>query len=191
MHFFLEGSRVNFIIYQTYADVRPLLQDGDIVFYSSHDGIGDKIIKWWQRVVRRQQTRDGDQFSHVGTVLTMGGRPFLLEASFRGGVRMVPLSLRQPDVVVSMNLQWNQEAEEYAMAKLGMKYGLWEAIKAAVGLRETDDDKFICTEYVAKITNKLGYYLPQTKQLPSIFYYQLLKTDLTFRVIVHPEKSKI
>ena len=123
--------------------------------------------------------------------MIMGNRVFLLESSFAGGVRMVPLSLRQPDVIVSMDLAWTQEAENYAMEKLGMKYGLWESIKAGFGMRETSDDKFICTEYVAKITDLMGYNLPDTKQLPSNFFTQLVRDEKLFRFIVHPEKSKI
>lgn len=176
--------------YNTYEDVRPLLRDGDIAFFS-HNKIGDRIIKWWEAISSGQDLRDGNQFSHVGTVMLMGQRVFLLEASFSGGVRMVPLSLRQPNMVVSMGLEWNQRAEDFAMGQLGMKYGLWEAIKAGVGLRETNDDKFICTEYVAQITDRLGYALPNVKQLPSNFYNQLAMDGKTLMHIVHPEETRI
>ena len=175
------------IFFDNYQAVRPLLRDGDVAFFSHHK-VGDKLIKWWEGVADRN---DGDNYSHVGTVMTMGQRIFLLEASFNGGVRMVPLSLRQPNMVVSMGLVWNQQAEDFAMENLGMKYGLWEAIKAAVGLRETDDDKFICTEYVAKITDLLGYELPNVKQLPSNFFNQLAYSDKTMMFINFVEETKI
>jgi hypothetical protein len=182
------------INYQTYEDVRPYLQDGDIVFFSSHNGIGDKIIKWWQWLIgKSEEERAGSKYSHVGTVMTMGGRVFLLEASFKGGVRMVPMSLRQPDLIVSMNLTWTQEAEDYAMGCLGLGYDLWAAMDAGAGGREDGDgdNRFICTEYVANITDRLGYYLPKTKQLPSNFYEQLERGGFTFRTILNPVHSKI
>ena len=167
-----------------------MLCDGDIAFFSHHK-IGDKIIKWWERATSGQDLPEGAEYSHVGTVMTMGQRVFLLEASFNGGVRMVPLSLRQPNLVVGMGLTWNQQAEDFAMEQLGMKYSLWEAVRAGMGLRETQDDKFICTEYVARITDLMGYQLPNVKQLPSNFYDQLAKDGKRFMLIQNPQESKI
>lgn len=177
--------------FDNYQAVRSLLHDGDIAFFN-HKKVGDVIIKWWEKVVNKNDRPEGDQYSHVGTVMTMGQRVFLLEASFRGGVRMVPLSLRQPNMIMSMGLTWNQQAEDFAMNNLGMKYGLWEAVKAGMGLREeTGDNKFICTEYVAGITKLLGYKLPSVKQLPSNFYNQLANDGKQILVILNPEETRI
>lgn len=179
------------VINMTYDQARPLLRDGDVVFFSSHNGIGDKIIKWWQRVVHGKDPEEGNQYSHIGLVLTLGKRVWLLEASFRGGVRMVPLSRRQPDLICQMGLVWNDRAEETAMKNMGNRYGLWEAVKAALGLRKTEDDKFICTEYVEDVCEDMGYRFPSCKQLPSNFYAQLIKEGKSMIKIVDPAHSEI
>ena len=161
-------------IITTYDKARLLLSDGDVVFFSHHSGVGDRIIKFWQWVThKKSESNVGYSFSHVGMVLTLGTRLFLLESSFAGGVRMVLLSSRQPDLIVKMKMTWNQEAENFALENLGRKYGLIEAIRAGLGLRETMNDRFICTEYVTGICNKMGYYFPKVKQLPNNFFAQL------------------
>ena len=95
-----------------YSEIRDSLKSGDLVFYSSHNGIGDKIIKWWTK----------SEYSHVGVIWAVAGRVFLLEASAFGGVRLVPLSRRMPDVIVPMGLNWTSEAETFAMKHLMEKY---------------------------------------------------------------------
>jgi hypothetical protein len=157
----------------SYEEIRPLLRDGDVAFFSSHRTLGDYIIKSWSSLV----TEYDHEFSHVGTVYLLEKRVFLLEASAAGGVRMVPLGNRQPDKVVQLQREWNDVAGEWAFAMLGKKYSMWEAIAAGLGMKADEDDKaFICTEYVAGICERLGYSLPHRKQLPSIFYHQM-KTD--------------
>lgn len=180
--------------FSTYSAARPRLNDGDVCFFSSHNAIGDWLIKVWQRLTRgKSDPREGSSYSHVGMVLTLGQRVFLLEASAKGGVRMVPLSRRQPDLIVRMGLPWTLEAEDYAMENLGRPYGLWEAIRAGAGVRElTSNDKFICTEYVAGIAAELGYSFPRTKQLPDNFYAQLQEDpDREFIFIINPAKADI
>lgn len=152
-----------------YSEIRDTLKSGDLVFFSKHNGLGDKIIKIWSK----------SRYSHVGVLWCVAGRVFLLEASAFGGVRMVPLSLRMPDVIVRMNLDWNAEAETQAMSHMMEKYSFIDAIRA--GLGENYNQKgWICTEYAASITEKGGFAFPDTARVPEDFIEVLQKNKNEF-----------
>ena len=102
---------------------------------------------------------------------------------------MVPLRNRQPDKVVKLGLPWNENAGEWAFNMLGKKYGMLEAVAAGLGMRAEDNQKFICTEYVAGICDRLGYHFPNCKQLPSIFYQQMETDGKTIFSIDNPTSS--
>ncbi len=148
-----------------YNDIRNTLKSGDLVFYSSHNGIGDKLIKWWSK----------SKYSHVGVVWVVAGRVFLLEASAFGGVRLVPLSKRMPDLIVRMNLEWNAAAEQQAMEHMMDKYSFYDALLAGLH-KKYKSSNWICTEYAASIVEKCGYSFPKSAQLPEDFV-QILRGE--------------
>jgi hypothetical protein len=147
----------------------------------------------WQRAVHdKKDPQEGTSYSHTGVVYLQDGRVFLLEASYSGGVRIVLLSERQPDLVVRMGLEWNEAAEDWVMEQLGHKYSLWEAIRAGTGEREQWGNKaFICTEFVGDVCDRLGYYFPKVKQLPDNFYAQLVQDKFEFVYILDPAETQI
>lgn len=148
-----------------YRDIRKTLKSGDLVFYSSHNGFGDKVIKWWSK----------SRYSHVGVLWVIANRIFLMEASAFGGVRLVPLSLRMPDLIVKMDLKWNKDAEMQAMEHIMEKYSFVDAVKA--GLKENySQTGWICTEYAASIVKECGYIFPKEAQVPEDFI-KILKED--------------
>lgn len=167
-----------------YEEIRPLVKNGDVVFFSSHKRFGDWFIKKWSDLVIAGSEKS--QFSHIGFSYWLENRLMLLEASFKGGVRMVPMSLRQPDKVVQMNLPWNAAGGSAAFENLGKKYDLWNAVEAGLGMGEDSDDRFMCTEYVAVVCNALGYTFPRCKQLPDVFYNQVVKEGKTIFTIENP-----
>lgn len=172
-----------------YEEARLRFRDGDVAFFSHHKQIGDTIIQSWQKINHGEDPDGAHIFSHVGTVFNLGKRTFLLEAALKGGTRMVPLSSRQPDMVASMNLTWTQEAEDFAMENIGFSYGFWESIWAGLGLRESENKQYICTEFVKKISEKMGYHFPAVRQLPSNFYAQLVKEGKNFIWISDPKDT--
>jgi hypothetical protein len=156
----------------TYKEVRDTLKSGDLVFYSSHNSLGDKLIKWWSE----------SKYSHVGMVWAVAGRVFLLEASARGGVRMVPMSSRLPDLIIPMDLTWNEAAERHAMEHIMEPYSIIDAVRA--GFRENYNQKgWICTEYVASITKECGYIFPKNAKVPEDFINILRNENRLFLFI--------
>lgn len=159
-----------------YEDIRSDLRSGDIVFYSNHSDAGDELIKWWQRVLKLKYYK----YSHIGIISIWYGRVILYEASYFGGTRMIPLSQRMPSVIFKTDFNWSEDAEYFAISQLGKKYSIFEAIGAGLGLREAiANSKYICTEFVGRICDKLGYEFPHTKQLPAIYFEQLIQDRYT------------
>lgn len=152
--------------FSSYLDVRSKLKTGDIVLYSSHNGIGDRLIKWWSK----------SPYSHVGMVYRLGKRIFLLEAAAMGGVRLVPMSLRIPDLAVSMKAEWNEAASDASFENMMKPYSFIDAIRAGFGLRYKYKG-YICTEYVALIAKAYGYHFLEDAQLPSDFFRILVEID--------------
>jgi hypothetical protein len=158
-----------------YEDIREQLKSGDLAFYSSHEKLGDKLIKWWTH----------SKYSHVGTIWCIAGRVFLLEASAIGGVRMVPLSMRLPDTIVQMNLTWTPEAEKQAMEHMMEPYSFVDAIRA--GLKQGyNESGWICTEYSASIEKECGYTFPDNARVPEDFI-DILEKDNS-RTFIQVEK---
>lgn len=93
---------------------------------------------------------------------------------------MIPLSQRMPSVIFKTDFNWSEDAEYFAISQLGKKYSIWEAVGAGMGLREAvANGKYICTEFVGAICKKFGYEFPHTKQLPAIYFEQLIQDRYT------------
>jgi hypothetical protein len=155
-----------------YSEIRSQLKSGDLAFYSSHKTLGDLIIKAWTK----------SDYSHVGVIWVLAGRVFLLEASATGGVRMVPISKRLPDVVVQMGLKWSPEAEHIAMEHMMDPYSYLDAIRAGLAMGYVSSKGWICTEYAAKIVNACGYRFPDSAQVPQQ-QLEILSKDSSKRFI--------
>lgn len=152
-----------------YEDIRGTLKSGDLAFYSSHHKIGDWLIKWWTK----------SEYSHVGLIWVAAGRVFLLEASAADGVRIVPLSLRMPDTIVRMDLNWDAQTEEFAFSHMMDPYSFVDAIRAGVN-QHYKGAGWICTEYVAAVVAKCGYLFSEDSMVPQKQIVELVRDKKVF-----------
>ena len=153
----------------TYQDIRTNLSSGDLAFYTKTSGLGGFLV----------QVGTNSKYNHVGLIWVISGRVFLLEATLKDGVRMVPLSLEKPDVIVKMDVSWNNTAEELALSHIMDPYSLLDAIKAWAHARSSSKG-WICTEYVAAILKECGYNLPEVAQTPEHFIDELRRDGKRF-----------
>jgi hypothetical protein len=142
-----------------YTDIRSTIQSGDLFFYSHHNKIGDRIIKW----------KTKSPFSHVSMALCIADRVFTLESNLKHGVSINPTSLDVPDVLIRMRLKWDTTTESFALSAVGQKYSLIDAIRAGIGLR-TNNKGFICSEYVAEILKVNGEFVNEWGLTPKSLY---------------------
>lgn len=132
-----------------YNDARPLIQSGDVLAFS-HEGWTSKSDLESQAV--RFFTRS--EFSHVALAWVVAGRVFALEAVVPM-VRIYPLSKLGDFYWLPMRHPLIEQAEEYALSRIGEQYSKWEAIRGFFN-RNKDDASWQCAEYVLAVLRSAG-----------------------------------
>lgn len=126
-----------------YADIRPRIKSGDVLFFSGTT-LKARLVKWWTK----------SHYSHAGIAWVTDGRVFVLEAVLNG-VRIYPLSLETRFNWASSPLAWSDGAAEYALRKVGKPYSQFLAALAGLGYKMRRDDKWYqCSEYALDILER-------------------------------------
>jgi len=107
-----------------YENARSQIQSGDMLAFSHGDwktwhGIKVNLVRIFTR----------STFSHVGLAWVVGSRVFVLEA-VKPKVRIFPLSQSGDFYLLPMHAAWSQDAENFAMASVGVDYSEWAAVQA-------------------------------------------------------------
>lgn len=136
-----------------YTHCRDAIKSGDLLAWSHH---GFRSWYDWKIQLVRMVTRS--EYSHVGIAWVISGRVFVIE-SVTPFVRIVPLSNLLPCYWVHLPVQWDVEAEEYALSLVGnAHYSMWEAVRAFFGL-EDNPDAWECAELVKAVYARCGLAL--------------------------------
>lgn len=129
-----------------YADYRSHIKSGDLLAWS-HRG----WKTWHDFKVQAVRFFTQSEYSHVGIAWVFKGRVFVIE-SVTPVIRIVPLSNLLPCYVAKIpHSRWTPEAEEFAMAMVGVgEYSQWEAIRAYFN-DNRDPDAWECAEFVKAV----------------------------------------
>jgi len=130
-----------------YADARPLIQSGAVIAWSHR-----KIRSLYDFKVMLVRLFTMSEYCHVGIVLVMGGRVWVLEA-VTPRVRLVPLSNLLPCYHLT-GLGMTDEQVEAGLAlvgKDGVEYSRGDAVKAYFGYNNRADGDISCAEFVNTI----------------------------------------
>lgn len=130
-----------------YKEARPMIKSGDIIAFS-HMDLASQVI--------RAATRS--QYSHVGIAWSVAGRLMILEA-VNPMIRIYPLSMLLPFYWVSIDIDLNSSAEEFALSRVGERYSVSEAVLGFLGMNKADN-KWQCAEYVKSVLDAANYNLP-------------------------------
>lgn len=146
-----------------YENARSLMRSGDIIAFR-HDNLASRIVR----------AATGSDYSHVGVVWPVAGRVMILEAVIPK-IRIFPLSKLLPFYWVSLDTPLTNEAEEYALSRVGEEYSVMEAIRGYFGFTEVNH-KWQCAEYVKAVLNNslLRFYGNDT---PSILVNEALQKE--------------
>ncbi len=130
-----------------YSDYRGYIKDGDLIAYSHYSW-----ASFYDLQVQAVRLFTQSEYSHVGIVIELGGRLFILE-SVTPVIRMVPLSntlSKDGFYHIPMHTRVTDEELEFALSKLGNgKYSKLQAIMAQLRkLAIGEDDLWECAEYV-------------------------------------------
>lgn len=127
-----------------YIGIRNFIKSGDVIAFS-HSGW--KTFSDIESQIVRAFTRS--EYSHVGIVLKMSERLFLLEAVVPE-IRIVPLSNFNEFYLLSLERPLSEEATDYALQKIGEKYSKWEAIMGFFD-KTRNNKSWQCAEYVNSV----------------------------------------
>jgi hypothetical protein len=161
---------------RAYEDLRPQVQNGDLLLFSSNMGFS-RLIEW----------ATGSAWSHVGLIYRMPeiDRLIVLESIERVGVHAVALSkivdgdarrmpypgtllvARHEDFSKVVNSDALRKMSQFAVDRFGDPYAIGEVYKIAfrilLGVAPlrlpkllSANDEFICSEYVARCYDELG-----------------------------------
>lgn len=141
-----------------YDDARAIIKSGDFVFYKKGEGFLDYLINLFTK----------SEWVHCGIAWVVNDRVFLLETSWRTGVRITLMSTKIPDTIIQTNSQWNIAAENFAFDLIGRPYSYEDAIRAGTNKRSNDDMGWICSELNAGVGSLMGFTFPQWGLTPEV-----------------------
>lgn len=126
-----------------YSNIRPELTTGDLIYYpTAYTG---SIVDGGYGAIVSTLTRH--EISHVGVVIRLKDRVFLVEA-VPHRVRLVPLSLKESFIVAKTGpLDPGIDDDDYILSYIGNVYGYIDAVTVFISDQlNTDKKNVICTE---------------------------------------------
>lgn len=103
-------------------------------------------------------------YTHVGLAWTLHNRAYVLDAFWKGGVRLRYLGDNCPVDIIHTKIKWTKELEDDALSKLGKSYNYINA--AMLGFDVTPNyDSEVCSLYASSILRKAGIQIPKDKSL--------------------------
>jgi hypothetical protein len=137
-----------------YSEFRSRISQGDIVALS-HKSYGS----WYDLQIMAIRIFDKTEYTHVGVVVEIGDRKFVLE-SVEPVVRLMPLSnyLDNGFYIIPMNAPMSDEEFNYGMSLVGKgKYSKIEAIRAFFKkLNLSSRDVYECAKLVIQCRRMSG-----------------------------------
>lgn len=164
-----------------YNDVRHTFKTGDVMAVGVGTGVSvlDKIFGWGISKVT------GYDVYHVGTIIRLGDRLFVLEAIFPV-IRLSLLSTRLPfyhiGVAKDLNLTKNEEEDfiTTALSHLGTEYSMGDVFKSYFYNTVSAKNGYQCVELTRKLIKKAtGYNYTNEVLIPGSFVKQLKTHFLT------------
>ena len=131
-----------------------IIHNGDLLAWKNDGTIVGNLVAYMTK----------GTYTHVGLAWTLHNRAYVLDAFWKGGVRLRYLGDNLPVDIIHTNIKWNKELEDDALSKLGRSYNF--AAAAMLGMDITPNyDSEVCSLYAAAILRKGGISLPRDKSV--------------------------
>lgn len=127
-----------------YSLIRDTIKSGDILAWSHRSW-----SSWYDLQIQAVRFFTQSEYCHVGTAWVVSGRVFVIEA-VTPKVRIYPLSKLLPFYFIPIKASWSMQAEEFALAQVGMEYSKLKAIESFFRVPK-DDNLWQCAELTAAI----------------------------------------
>jgi hypothetical protein len=139
-----------------YSEIRDSIRTGDLVSWKA-----GKVTSFFGLVLYLYQKILKPKSVHVGIVMTLGGRLFVVEAR-PPAVRIFPLSCMDDFYLVRTNIPFEQNNIDFLLKEIGVPYGVIDLILGIANLYN-DKDQVYCSE-LCDIYYKEIKYLPEDKE---------------------------
>lgn len=134
-----------------YSQIRDELKTGDLLAWriTKINSIFDFILVLYQKIL-------GARFSHVGIVVKLGGRTFVVEAT-PPAVRIFPLSMCDDFYLIKTNnLKFSTSYLNALFKHLGKKYSISDLSKGILDIKG-DSSNLYCSELAKEFYKGIGY----------------------------------
>lgn len=139
-----------------YSEIRSELKTGDLIAWDDAelDSFFGIILYLYQKILKAKYT-------HVGVVVRIGGRVFIVEAT-PPEVRLIPLKMLTDFYHIKANVKANPQSQiKFLLATLGTTYSLWDMAKGLFKLGSSKKD-FYCSELAGHFYNEFGHLTDRT-----------------------------
>lgn len=99
------------------------------------------------------------EYAHVGIAWRIESNTLHVFEATQPAVRVVPLEDGDEFYHIPMSLKWTEKSSEFLQSKLGLKYSIFDAIRAFLGITLDADDRYQCAELANEFYAKHGIYL--------------------------------
>lgn len=133
-----------------YSEIRDQLKTGDLMAWKTTkiNGFFDFVLFLYQKMFRAR-------YSHVGIVVRLSDRYFVLEA-IPPVVRLHPISLKDSFYLIRNDLKVSSANLDTLLVHLGKKYSVWDFVRRLFGLGNTDTELY-CSELAAMWYFLIGF----------------------------------
>ena len=153
-----------------YNEIRSELKSGDIVFLAG-DSFLSKVVEY----------ASPSKWSHLGVVWVTSGRVFLIDAAFKSGIRIIPLSHFKHFDLIQLHIDPTDESIEFMMSHIGEPYDIREAVLGWLSIPFINETGWQCVEFVdefLKLNNIYPDYAQKTPQKTVDFLLKTIKTSM-------------
>lgn len=133
----------------SYQQRRERIKTGDLLVWKKDQQ--SKLSNLFLKVVR---TATLSEFAHVGIALRIGKRLFVVEATIPK-VRIAPVSCKDEFYHIPMGVSPNEADIDFLLDAVGLDYSLIDAIRAYLGHRLKDRNRYQCVELAMEFYKRL------------------------------------
>lgn len=123
-----------------YSEIRDTLKTGDLISWKAGkvNSFFTAILKIYQKILKPKSV-------HVGVVFVAGKRVFVVEAR-PPQIRIYPLSRMEDFYLIRTNIPDDKNNVDLLLAKVGVKYGLFDLIKGILFGKGKNNKRIYCSE---------------------------------------------
>lgn len=141
---------------------------------------GDKSLKLIRMIT-------GEKFGHVGIAVRMhdglDDELMVVEATIPK-IRITRLTTEKDFYCVPMGVQWTVMNKSFLMSKIGLHYGIADAIRAAMGMRIEHDMTWQCAELAYCFYEASGIIMPEAYTPGKLVQESLIYSKNTLKRVV-------